>query len=42
MLNVPINFETWQETLGENIVILFRAHYEVAKLLNVLNYDFCV
>ena len=40
MLNVPINFETWQETLGENIVILFRAHYEVAKLLNVLNYDF--
>ena len=28
MLNVPINFETWQETLGENIVILFRAHYE--------------
>ncbi len=32
----PIHFERWQEVLGDNYLILFRAHYEVAKVLNIL------
>jgi len=32
----PIHFKKWQEVLGDNYLILFRAHYEVAKVLNIL------
>ncbi len=38
VLDIPMDFENWQKTLGDNYVILFRAHYEVAKLLNASNF----
>lgn len=31
VLNVPIDLKKWQEKLSEEYVVLFRAHYEVAK-----------
>lgn len=30
-LSVPIDFERWDKILGNEYVVLFRAHYEVAK-----------
>lgn len=30
-LSVPIDFEQWNKILGSEYVVLFRAHYEVAK-----------
>ena len=33
----PINFEKWKEKLGNEYVLLFRAHYEVAKVLGLEN-----
>ncbi len=31
----PIDFKKWKKELGENNIILLRAHYEVADVLNV-------
>lgn len=31
----PIDFAKWEKSLGQDYIILFRAHYEVAKVLNV-------
>ena len=31
----PIDFAKWQEKLGDQYVLLFRAHYEVAKILGL-------
>ena len=31
----PVHFQRWHEALGEDYLILFRAHYEVAKVLNI-------
>lgn len=36
----PINFEKWKKSLGEDYVLLFRAHYEVVKVMNVKTDDF--
>ena len=36
----PIDFQKWKKMLGERYVLLFRAHYEVAKVLNVADGDF--
>lgn len=38
VLDIPINLEYWQEKLGENYIVLFRAHYEVAKHMEVCSY----
>jgi CDP-glycerol glycerophosphotransferase len=37
---LPIHFNDWKEKLGDKFVVLFRAHYEVAKTLNVCFDDF--
>lgn len=34
----PINFNKWQRILGDKYIILFRAHYEVVKVMDV-QYD---
>lgn len=39
-MSIPMNIEKWREELGEEYVLLFRAHYEVAKGLNIQNNDF--
>ena len=36
----PIDFAKWQEKLGDNYVLLFRAHYEVVKVLGVESNSF--
>ncbi len=42
VLNVPMNLQHWQEALGEEFVVLFRAHYEVAKHMRVDGYPMFV
>ena len=42
VLNVPMDLKKWQETLGEKYVVLFRAHYEVAKHMRVDGYPMFV
>lgn len=39
-LKLPVNFENWKKVLGDNYVLLFRAHYEVAKSMAVAEDDF--
>lgn len=39
-VSVPINIEKWRNELGEDYILLFRAHYEVAKGLNIQDDDF--
>lgn len=39
-LSLPVQFEKWRETLGDNYIVLFRAHYEVSEKLNIKNDDF--
>lgn len=38
IITPPINFEQWQHILGDKYIILFRAHYEVVKIMDV-KYD---
>lgn len=35
VLDVPMNLQHWQDELGEQFIVLFRAHYEVAKHMNI-------
>ncbi len=35
VMEAPIDVELWRRELGDDYVLLFRAHYEVVKLLNV-------
>ena len=39
-VSVPINLEKWRNILAEDYVLLFRAHYEVAKGLDIKDDDF--
>lgn len=39
-LSVPISLNKWRDILGEEYVLLVRAHYEVAKDLDIKNDDF--
>lgn len=39
---LPMQIDKWRKVLGENYVLLFRAHYEVAKVLNIRNDDFII
>ena len=38
VLDVPMNLKHWQDVLGEHCIVLFRAHYEVAKHMKVDGY----
>lgn len=41
--DIPIDFSKWKNSLGNEYLILFRAHYEVAKTLDIDNYkDFII
>ncbi len=37
----PINLELWKKELANEYCVLFRAHYEVNKVLNIKNDEFC-
>lgn len=39
VLNIPIDMRYWQKTLADKYVILFRAHYEVARHMDVSTYS---
>lgn len=36
----PIDWERWEKELGNDYAILFRAHYEVVKVMNIRETDF--
>lgn len=36
----PIDIRKWEKTLGDKYVLLFRAHYEVTKILGIEDSDF--
>lgn len=40
VLHVPMTLTKWKELLGEDYVLLFRAHYEVAKSMNIEDDEF--
>jgi len=40
VLNIPIDIKKWKDTLGDKYFILFRAHYEVVKSMNIENDEF--
>ena len=40
VLAPPMNIKKWHEELSEDYVLLFRAHYEVGKVMNVTDDDF--
>lgn len=35
VLDIPMDPAKWQETLGDRYTVLFRAHYEVARHMNI-------
>lgn len=39
-ITVPFQLDKWRKELGDEFVLLFRAHYEVAKGLNIHDDDF--
>lgn len=39
-VSVPMNIKKWRKELGEDCILLFRAHYEVAKGLSLQDDDF--
>ena len=40
IFNLPINIENWEERFSDDFVILFRAHPDVVKVLNIVENDF--
>ena len=40
ILAPPINLKKWEDKLGDKYILLFRAHYEVNKVLNIITNDF--
>lgn len=40
VLTPPIDFKLWAQKLGEDYVLLFRAHYEVAKVMGIEDSEF--
>ena len=40
VLAPPMNLSKWEEELRDNYCLLFRAHYEVSKVMQVLDNDF--
>lgn len=39
-ISIPINIKKWEKELGNEFILLFRAHYEVARNLNIQDNDF--
>lgn len=39
IFDVPMNLQRWQDVLSDQFVILFRAHYEVARHMKVEGYS---
>lgn len=42
VLDIPMSVDTWKEKLGNDYVLLLRAHYEVAKVMNLKDNDFVI
>ena len=40
VLTPPINLRLWQDQLGDDYILLFRAHYEVARVMGIEDNDF--
>ena len=40
VLTPPINLKLWADRLGKDYVLLFRAHYEVAQVMGVVDNEF--
>lgn len=40
IMTPPIDFKVWEERLSNDYVLLFRAHYEVAKMMGVVDSNF--
>jgi CDP-glycerol glycerophosphotransferase len=40
IFSLPINIGKWEENLSSDFVILFRAHPDVVKVLNIVENDF--
>ena len=40
-INPPIDLRKWKSVLGDEYVMLFRAHYEVVNVLGIKNDGFC-
>ncbi len=40
VLTPPVDFGKWKRHLGNSYVVLFRAHYEVVKVMNIIEDDF--
>lgn len=40
IITPPIHLNLWREKLGDDYVLLFRAHYEVVKVMNIISNDF--
>ena len=40
VMNMPFQIAKWEESLADRYVILFRAHYEVAKVMGIQDSDF--
>ncbi len=36
----PINLDYWKDQLGEDFVVIFRAHYAVSKIMNIVENEF--
>ena len=41
-LDIPVHFDKWREALGDDYMIMFRAHDRTSKLMNVEFNDFVV
>lgn len=41
-MTLPISLDRWEKELGNDYVLLVRAHYEVAKELNLGNHGFAI
>lgn len=40
VLKPPMNLEKWERELGDEYCLLFRAHYEVGKVMNISDNEF--
>lgn len=40
VLMPPINIEKWRKEIGDNYVLLLRAHYDVVKIMDIKDDDF--
>ncbi len=42
VLDIPVTIDEWKQKLGDGYVLLLRAHYEVAKVMNLSDNDFVI